>query len=135
DEVQQMQLDHPTPLPKKCTKENGIIKRINGDTKKVYIPEASAEKIRKDLHVQLGHLGRAQLNYHFTALYYTPNLEKKIDTIVATCEVCLHAKENRRPRGRMGSFGHAQECLEIVHLDTVGGFAGYNSPKRYMHMA
>ena len=83
----------------------------------------------------MGHIGRAQMTYHFTALYYTPQLEKKLNKIVASCEVCLHAKENRRPRGRMGHFGPAEECFEILHLDTCGGFSGYNSQKKYLHLA
>src|SRR5699024_478508 len=121
--------------PDKCARENGVIKRVKGDTKKVFIPEDSADEILKKLHIRLGHIGRAQLTYHFTALYYTPRVELKVNKVVATCEVCLHAKENRRPKGRMGHLGPAEECMEIVHLDTVGGFSGYSSKKVYLHLA
>src|SRR5699024_5351960 len=88
DEITELQKPVMESIPDKCVEENGVIKRIRGDTKKIFIPDEKAESILKDLHVRMGHIGRAQMTYHFTALYYTPQLEKKLNKIVASCEVC-----------------------------------------------
>src|SRR5699024_8048265 len=42
---------------------------------------------------------------------------------------------NRKKAGRLGSLGPAEAPLEIIHVDTVGGFQGFGSNKRYLHLA
>ena len=51
------------------------------------------------------------------------------------CDVCKRNK-TRCPRqfGKLGHFGPATKPFEIMSLDTIGGFGGNRSTKRYLHL-
>jgi hypothetical protein len=55
--------------------------------------------------------------------------------MTTTCEVCLCNKTRRKNnQGLLGHFGPASRPFEIMSLDTVGGFGGRRSTKRYLHI-
>src|SRR5699024_8060215 len=89
----------------------------------------------QNLHIQKGHLGLRKMMEHFTPFYYTPFLEKICRTIVNECKNCLATKENKCQYGLLGQIGPAEKPYEILHIDTVGGFGRYGSPKKYLHLA
>nr|XP_012145921.1 PREDICTED: uncharacterized protein LOC105663162 [Megachile rotundata]XP_012146599.1 PREDICTED: uncharacterized protein LOC105663296 [Megachile rotundata] len=62
-------------------------------------------------------------------------MHKHIKMICRSCETCIKNKT------RIGNFkaplsqlGPASEPFEIVALDTIGGFAGNKSTKKYLHL-
>ena len=58
-----------------------------------------------------------------------------IDDFCSRCEICIKNKTRKcRDFGEMGHLGPATEPFEIMSLDTVGGFGGRRSTKRYMHI-
>jgi transposase InsO family protein len=51
------------------------------------------------------------------------------------CETCIKNKSRRcKPAGKLGFLGPAVSPFQIMSLDTVGGFAGFGSTKRYLHI-
>jgi putative transposase len=55
---------------------------------------------------------------------------------VKSCTVCQTNKIQRQKKlGSLSQVGPAQEPFDIISIDTVGGFSGYNSTKQYIHLA
>ena len=68
-------------------------------------------------------------------LYYFKNMDKFVENHYRSCEICIKNKSRTaRPIGKLSKLGPATEPFEIMSLDTVGGFGGLGSPKRYMHI-
>ncbi len=67
--------------------------------------------------------------------YIFPQMNKKIKKFNKTCEVCIQNK-TRKPQklGKLGHLGPASKPFAIMSLDTIGGFGGRRSTKRYMHL-
>lgn len=67
--------------------------------------------------------------------FYFPNMHRKIIEYCTTCEVCIKNKSRKdRNFGLMGHFGPASRSFEVMSLDTIGGFAGRRSTKKYLHL-
>lgn len=50
-------------------------------------------------------------------------------------DVSLPRKTNKKKLGELSLLGPAKEPFQIVSLDSVLGFSGYNSKKQYLHLA
>jgi len=68
--------------------------------------------------------------------YIWPNINKDIATYCKNCEICI---KNKTPKGKelgqLSQLGPAQQPFDLISIDTVGGFSGYNSKKQYLHLA
>lgn len=62
-------------------------------------------------------------------------MDKLIDEYYKGCETCIKNKtRSSRPIGRLSWLGPAESPFAITSLDTVGGFVGNGSKKKYMHL-
>jgi len=70
------------------------------------------------------------------ATFYTAkNLTINIKNICDKCGICIKNKSRRKSNyGLMSHLGPAKYPLEIVSIDTVGGFGGSRSTKKYLHL-
>lgn len=67
--------------------------------------------------------------------YTAKNLTKNINDLCKKCEVCLKNKTRGLIKyGSMSQLGPASKPLEIVSIDTIGGFGGSRSTKKYLHL-
>ena len=67
--------------------------------------------------------------------YYFKRLDKLVNDYCAGCSTCLENKTRRqRLIGLMSHLGPSDSPFKIMSIDSVGGFAGNRSPKRYMHL-
>lgn len=87
------------------------------------------------MYEKLGHIGTKQLTLTITRKFLFKNMYKNIKLICRTCDICIKNKT------RIGNFkaplsqlGPATRPLEIISLDTIGGFTGNNSRKKYLHL-
>ncbi|XP_039312410.1 uncharacterized protein LOC120359337 [Solenopsis invicta] len=65
----------------------------------------------------------------------TRNLTENIKKICKTCEVCIKNKSRGQEKyGRMSQLGPATRPFEIMSMDTIGGFGGLRSTKKYLHL-
>lgn len=88
----------------------------------------------KKIHNE-NHIGIKQLTLTLTPKYYFKNMHKNIKLICRACDTCV------RNKSRFGNFiqplsqlGLASKPFQIISLDTIGGFSGNKSPKKYMHL-
>lgn len=67
--------------------------------------------------------------------YTTKNLTRNIKKIYKNCEICTKNKSRGQDRiGLLSHLGPAEKPFEIVSIDTIGGFGGSRSTKKYLHL-
>lgn len=69
-------------------------------------------------------------------LFYTAkNLTKNIKKICQSCKICIRNKSKGQEKfGLMSHLGPAKNPFEIMSIDTIGGFGGSRSTKKYLHL-
>lgn len=124
----------------KGTKQNLIqknriyYKRIKKH-EKIILTEQFSKKIIKQVHEDLCHIGIRQLQKKISPIYTAKNLTKNIINICKTCEICIKNKSRCQGKfGLMSQLGPATRPFEIMSIDTIGGFGGSRSTKRYLHL-
>lgn len=115
--------------------ENGIYYKLNRRRKKIVLTEEFSKNFIKAVHNSYCHIGRSQLIKKITPFYEAKNMIANIKNICENCEICIRNKSRRKSRfGLMSHLGPATRPFEIVSIDTVGGFGGSRSTKKYMHL-
>ncbi|CAH2100541.1 unnamed protein product [Euphydryas editha] len=75
--------------------------------------------------------GINQIESKIRPFYTAPNLLDNIKLICRQCEVCIKNKTRlNRKYGLMSQLGPAEKPLQIMSIDTVGGFGGNRSSKK-----
>lgn len=68
-------------------------------------------------------------------LYTAKNLTTNIKNYCKSCEICKKNKTRGHNRyGLMSHLGPATKPFQIVSIDTIGGFGGSRSTKKYLHL-
>jgi hypothetical protein len=120
---------------KHCSKENDIIYKTLNKKKKIWLTEKFGRSILENLHKSQGHIGIKQMTLTITPIFYFKNMHKHIKMICRACETCIKNKTRfGNFKAPLSQLGPASKPLEIVSLDTIGGFTGSKSPKKYMHL-
>lgn len=118
-----------------CSKENSIIYRKLNNKKKIWVTESFGISMLNKIHKDYGHIGVKQMTLMITPDIYFKNMHKHIKLVCRNCEVCLRNKircgEIKAP---LSQLGPASYPLEIVSIDTIGGFNNNNSSHKYMHL-
>ena len=62
-------------------------------------------------------------------------MDKSLENYCKACGICIKDKSGTaRPIGKLSKLGPANEPFEVMSIDTVGGFGGLGSSKKYMHI-
>ncbi|CAK1581637.1 unnamed protein product [Parnassius mnemosyne] len=102
---------------------------------KIILSEELSIKLLKNIHENLCHIGMGQMQKTVSPLYTAKNLIKNIKKICTSCEICIKNKSRGHDRfGLMSHLGPATKPFEIVSIDTIGGFGGSRSTKKYLHL-
>lgn len=92
-------------------------------------------KLIKDVHDTYCHIGRTQLINKITPFYTAKIMIQNIKQVCDECKVCIKNKSRRKPKyGLMSHLGPATYPYEIISIDTIGGFGGSRSTKKYLHL-
>lgn len=68
-------------------------------------------------------------------IYTAKNLTKNITRICKDCETCIRNKSRGQGKfGWMSHLGPATKPFEIMSIDTIGGFGGSRSTKKYLYL-
>ena len=68
-------------------------------------------------------------------IYAAKNLTRNITKVCKNCETCIKNKSRgQRKYGSLSQLGPATKPFEIMSIDTIGGFGGARSTKRYLHL-
>lgn len=117
------------------TEKNGVIYRNLRGRNKVVLTDVGCRKLVQRVHNELGHVGRNTIIATITPYYFANNIYKIIKSITSTCEICIKNKTRKgRNFGLLGHLGPAKAPFEIMSLDTIGGFGGRRSTKKYLHL-
>lgn len=111
-----------------------ILKRLK-EKSRIFVSTAFGKEIIELIHQHYGHIGPAQMLATIRPHYYFKGLDKIVQTFCKNCNVCIENKTRRsRAIGLLSQFGPAECPFQIMSLDSVGGFGGNRSSKRYMHI-
>ena len=103
--------------------------------KRIIISDGLAEKLIDRVHRDYGHIGSGHVINKIRKYYYIKNLDSKVKNYCINCEICIKNKtRNPGNYGLLSQLGPARAPFEIVSLDTIGGFGGNRSSKRYLHL-
>lgn len=115
-------------------KNNVYYKKIR-NKEKIIITEEFSLRLIKQIHVDMCHIGVGQMLRTISSLYITKNLTKNIKNVCKSCEICIKNKTRGQDKyGMMSHLGPATRPFEIVSIDTIGGFGGSRSTKKYLHL-
>ncbi|XP_044752896.1 uncharacterized protein LOC123312501 [Coccinella septempunctata] len=99
------------------------------------LSEKFSKILIKNVHDLYCHIGLTQMKNKITPFYTAENINRNIKKICDECEICIRNKSRRKPKfGLMSQLGPATRPFEIVSIDTIGGFGGLRSTKKYLHL-
>lgn len=102
---------------------------------KIILSEEFSKKLIKKVHEDLCHIGIRQLRKKISPIYTAKNLTQNIINSCKTCEICIKNKSRCQGKfGLMSQLGPATKPFEIMSMDTIGGFGGSRSTKKYLHL-
>ena len=111
-----------------------LYKKSNRKEKIILSEKLSAMFIKK-VHEHYCHIGIKQMNTIISPFYTRKNLIQNIKEICKNCSTCIKNKSRGQNKyGLMFHLGPAGNPLEIVSIDTIGGFSGTRSTKKYLHL-
>jgi len=122
-------------LKNKTMKKDGILYKIIKNKKKIILSEKASVKLIKEIHSDWCHIGMRQMMSKICPYYTAKNLTGNIKKICKNCEVCIKNKTRGQNKfGKMSQLGPATQPFEIMSIDTIGGFGGTRSTKKYLHL-
>ncbi len=133
DEIKDIQAN--TPEPSHCHKKEGILVRMTKGKEKIVLSKTAGFELLQKTHENFGHIGAQKMYFMIKDYYFFPKIYNTACKITTMCKTCLCNKTRRRnDLGVLGHFGPAERPFQIMSLDTVGGFGGRRSTKRYLHI-
>lgn len=119
---------------KLINKHNIYYKKIRKQ-EKILLSEELSVKFIKLIHDNMCHIGIKQMQKKIGKFYTAKNITKNIINLCKQCEICIKNKTRGQAKyGLMSYLGPATKPFEIVSIDTIGGFGGSRSTKRYLHL-
>ena len=134
NEIEKDQQNNPN-LSKDHLRRFKMLFRVRKGRKRVIISELLGRDLLERAHKKFGHIGTHALLDTLRPHYYFKKMDEAAKQLTSRCAVCLANKSRRKRRsGRLEKLGPPREPFKVMSLDTVGGFAGNNSKKRYLHI-
>lgn len=115
--------------------EDGVKFKLLKRRKRIYISRGFAKMLVGKVHDLYGHIGPAHMLEKIRPFYYCKSLDRLVQRFYRRCEICSKNKSRKsRDIGLLSHLGPATRPFQILSLDTIGGFAGNRSTKRYLHL-
>lgn len=122
-------------LDQRLLQKHKLLFKIKKGRKRVIVSESFGKEIIKRIHSEFGHIGSRATADTLRPHYAIKNLDGLIKEFCGKCKVCIENKSRRkRMIGLLAKLGPPKKPFEVMSLDTVGGFAGNNTAKRYLHI-
>ena len=123
------------PAKENYTIENGMLIAYRHGNKKIVLSETLADKLIERVHKSYGHIGIGHMYELISKHYAIHNLSQRLAKYVKSCVFCITNKSRSKQKyGYLSKLGPATRPFEIMFLDTVGGFYGSRSNKKYLHI-
>lgn len=119
----------------KFKQKNDLYYKKTRKKEKIILTEHFSKKLIRTIHKTFCHIGIRQMQDMISPHYTATNLTKNITTFCKNCEICKKNKSRGHDRlGLMSQLGPAKEPFELISIDTIGGFGGRKSTKKYLHL-
>lgn len=119
----------------KLVLKNNVFYKKGKKQEKIILTEKYSKELIKKVHENMCHLGVKQMQNKISTSYTANNLTKNITECCKTCDICIKNKSRgQKNYGLMSQLGPATKPFEIVSIDTIGGFGGSRSTKKYLHL-
>ena len=116
--------------------ENDLFVKVKNNFHKIFVPNELEYKLLDKFHKEFGHIGAKKMLALIASSFHVKKLSCKISDYLSKCKICQTNKINRKLKlGELSLLGPAKEPYDIISIDTIGGFSGYNSAKQYVHLA
>ena len=103
--------------------------------RRVIISEALGQELLRRAHKKFGHIGAAAMLSTLRPHWYFKKMDEAAKLYAGGCQVCrMNKSRTKRRSGLLEKLGPPKRPYQVMSLDTVGGFAGNNSTKRYLHI-
>lgn len=131
---QQINIDEIKDSRKVVEKGNIKFKNLK-HRQRIYVSQKCGLKLIKKIHENYGHIGVSHISELLRPYYYFKNMDTIIHQFCSACEVCIKNKSRRSQQiGLLSKLGPATKPYEIMSIDSVGGFGGKKSTKKYLHI-
>lgn len=120
---------------KKLILEDEIYYKSVKKRNKILLSESMGIALINKIHNYYCHIGREQVKSKLSPYFTFKNITAHIREICKKCTTCI--KNKTRGQGKFGLMSHlgpAKRPFEIVSIDTIGGFGGSRSTKKYLHL-
>ncbi|KAK2578301.1 hypothetical protein KPH14_011923 [Odynerus spinipes] len=137
EEIKKDQAEADARERKKNTfyQRNKIWFKKHTNRERIVVSQDFGKKLIHRIHLYYGHIGTTHMINKIRQYYYFPAMDKLVKQYYETCEICKKGKTRYgRPTGFLSQLGPAEKPYQIMSLDTIGGFAGCRSPKKYLHL-
>lgn len=120
---------------KDIVSRDGIYYRKMKNKEKIIISEEFSKIIIKEVHKEWCHIGVKQMQRKISSKYTAKNLTRNIKEVCRSCKICIRNKSRGQSKfGLLSQLGPATKPFEIMSIDTIGGFGGSRSTKKYLHL-
>lgn len=120
---------------KKILRDGDISFKVLKNRKRIYVSKKFGSDLINKVHQFYGHIGSCHIAEKLRPFYYFKNMDKIINRFCKECEICMKNKTRKcRAIGLLSKLGPAKYPFHIVSIDTIGGFGGNRSVKKYMHL-
>lgn len=110
-------------------------KKVKKKKEKIVLLEDLSLKLIINVHERYCHIGITQIQNKINPIYTARNLTKNIKKLCRSCKICIKYKSRGQNKfGLMSQLGPATKPFEIISIDTIGGFEGFWSTKKYLHL-
>lgn len=112
-----------------------IYYKITRKKEKIILTEKFSIEFIKKIHEHFCHIGLKQIQNKICPFYTADNLTHNIKKNCRNCEICIKNKSRGGDKiGFLSHLGPAKKPFEIISIDTIGGFGGSRSTKKYLHI-
>ena len=116
--------------------EENVAGRTKHGNRQIFIPPSLQTRLLNEFHIDFGHIGTKQMLTQISRRYFWPNMTADIKKLIESCQICQTNKTRREKElGTLSITGPASTPMEIISMDTIGGFDGFKSPCKYLHVA
>lgn len=127
--------DNISNTDKNLIQKKGVFFKKIKQKEKIILTEEFSKNLIKKIHISMGHIGINQMMSMLSPYYISKNFLNNIKNLCKTCEVCKKNKTRiTNNHGLLSQLGPASKPFEIVSIDTIGGFGGTRSTKKYLHL-
>lgn len=133
-EDQEKNEDIKTSKNRLTFKDNLYYKKMR-KKEKIILSEEFCKKFIENIHKHFCHIGMKQMQSKILPHYTSKNISENVKKCCKNCEVCIKNKSRGQDKiGLMSHLGPARKPFEVVSIDTIGGFGGSRSTKKYLHL-